>query len=327
MITPARILNKYRSVEPYLNTVREKARDSLLVLCENNGFALVGRVKSLDSVSEKVESGRFQSWDGIDDLVAFTVVVPKLADEALVLAYLRKTFQEVTVRPRGSTRKAPDVFRFDSTRFIARLAPPGVVGPYAPLSQVSFEIQIKSAFEHAWAVTTHALTYKTPQISWSKLRLAAQLKAAVEQLDTLVAAFDDAARYIDESSWPEIQVKSELQKFFSAKVQSGQIPQELSPKDWSRFVDNVYSAAASGRANIQPREIGKLVCRDFDAELKALGPAGAPMSISLWQLVFASLVKGGTVVAMAPKYWPLITPELEELYPSVRAVSPRFDYA
>lgn len=327
MITPARILNRYRSVEPYLDPVRIRVRDSLLVLCEREGLALVGRIKTLESVSEKVESGRFRSWGGIDDLVAFTIVVPRLADEVGVLAYLNRTFEQVALRPRGRTLKSPETFRFDSTRFIARLTPPAGEDPPAPLFQVPFEVQIKSAFEHAWAVTTHALTYKTAQISWSKQRLAAQLKAAVEQLDTLVAAFEDAAKYIEESDWPEIQVKAEIQAFFSGKVASGEIPSELAPKDWSRFVDNVYSAVRAGHENVDPRDVGRLVRQDLEAELKALGPGGVPRSVSLWQLTFASLVKSGTFGTTPRRFWPLITPELEDLYPSVRAVNPRFDYA
>lgn len=211
MITPARILNKFRSAEPYLELVRARVRESLLVLCERDGFALVSRIKALESVCEKVETGRFASWNDIDDL--FTIVVPKLTDEVRVLAFLTETFDEIAIRRRGSTLKAPDTFRFDTTRFIGRLASPDRERT-APLFDVPFEIQIRSAFEHAWSVTTHALSYKSEDVSWSKLRLTAQLKAAVEQLDTLVAACNEATRSIDPSVWPEIQAKAELKAFF-----------------------------------------------------------------------------------------------------------------
>jgi len=258
--------------------------------------------------------------------VALTIVVPKLADEVRVLAFLRETFDEIATRARGSTMKAPDAFRFDVTRFIGRLASLNRESP-GPLFDVPFEVQIRSAFEHAWSVTTHALSYKSPDVSWSKLRLAAQLKAAVEQLDTLVAAFEDATKYIDPSVWPEIQAKSELKTFFASQVESGAIPIELAPKDWSRFVDNVFSAVAAGRVRTKPDEIGRLVRKDFETELGALGRGGVPMSISLWQLTFASLVKSGTVGTTPRKHWPLVTPELEELYPSLRTITPRFDYS
>lgn len=326
MITPAQILNKYRSVELYLEPLRARVRETLLVLCEREGLALVSRIKALDSVCEKVETGRFSSWKEIDDLVAFTIVVPKLSDEQNVLAFLREAFEEVTLRARGASLKPPDLFRFDVTRFIGRISSAGEEHR-PPMFDVPFEIQIRSAFEHAWSVTTHALSYKSSDVSWSKLRLAAQLKAAVEQLDTLVAAFEDATRYIDPSVWPEIEAKTELRAFFADKVESGAVPAELAPKDWSRFVDNVFSAVSAGRERTRPEEISRLIRRDFEAELASLSRGCVPLSISLWQLTFATLVKSGSIATTLRKYWPLVTPELEDLYPSLRAVMPRFDYS
>ena len=88
-------------------------------------------------------------------------------------------------------------------------------------------------------MTTHALTFKSSDVSWSKIRLTSQMKAAVEQLDTLVLSFDDAAKYIAPSVWREIEAKAALRAFFNDVVTTGGIPAELSPKDWSRFVDNV----------------------------------------------------------------------------------------
>jgi ppGpp synthetase/RelA/SpoT-type nucleotidyltranferase len=325
MITPARLLNKYRAVEPYLEPLRVRVRESLLVLCEREGYALVSRVKALDSVCEKVETGRFACWADIDDLVAFTIVVPKLSDELNVLAFLQSTFSQVIIRKRGSLKKAPDAFRFDSTRFIGRLSAPE--GQDAPLFNVPFEVQIRSAFEHAWSVTTHALTYKSPEVSWSKLRLTAQLKASVEQLDTLVAAFEDASKYIEPSDWPEIQAKIDIQAYFASKVSSGLLPIELTPKDWSRFVDNVYEITRAGLNRPHPSEVSGAIKRDLDAELATLGVGAVPMSISLGQLTYASLVKAGTVRNELYKRWPLVTPELEDLYPSLKLVTKRFDYS
>ena len=58
-----------------------------------------------------------------------------------------------------------------------------------------------------------------------------------------------------------------------------------------------------------------------------MGPQGVPLSISLWQLTFASLFKAGSITTSLKNHWPLVTPELEDLYPSLRGFSPRFDYS
>ena len=330
MITPARIRAKYIETEPYLEPLKLKVRDSLQFLCDCEGYALVSRLKTIESACEKVETGRFSSWVKIDDLVAFTVVVPTLTEEPKVLAHLSSAFTQVELRPRGSSKKAPDTFRFDATRFIGKLVASS--GENAPLFHVPFEVQIRSAFEHAWSVTTHALSYKTSNVSWSTLRLAAQLKAAVEQLDTLIGAFEHASKVIQPSVWPEIQAKEELKSFFEANVNSGAIPEELTPKDWSRFVDNIYDMTASGlklrKADARPAasDISMVIRRDVAAELAYLGPTNMPRSISLGQFAFASLLKAGSLKKTMRERYPLITPEMEDFYPMAKAITQRFDY-
>ena len=76
--------------------------------------------------------------------------------------------------------------------------------------QIQFEIQVKSAFEHAWSVSTHDLVYKNSEINWRKLRLAAQIKATVEQLDMLILAFEQTSEFIEDNSYPVIKIKQHL---------------------------------------------------------------------------------------------------------------------
>jgi ppGpp synthetase/RelA/SpoT-type nucleotidyltranferase len=328
VIIPVRILNKYRSVEPYFEIVRKLVREPLTVLCDGKGYALMTRIKSAESVAEKVETCRYKDWAQIDDLVGFAVVIPTLTDEATVIAYLDEIFERVGVRARGSTLKAPDVFRFDCTRFIGRLRPRDEETS-GPVHHLKFEIQIRSAFDHAWSVTTHALAYKTQDINWNKLRLTAQLKAAVEQLDLLVLAFEQASLKLEPSVWPEIKAKQQIMEYFSSVVEKGLIPNELSPKVWSRFTDNVFRLIMSSSGSKKPKasDIPTFVKQAVDAELAQVGAERVPRSVSLWQFAFASLYKTGMLSEPGRDYWPLITPELEDFYPELRTFAPRFDYS
>jgi hypothetical protein len=156
--------------------------------------------------------------------------------------------------------------------------------------------------------------------------MTAQLKAAVEQLDTLVLSFEDASKYIDASAWPEVKAKSDLRQFFGGLVSSARIPIELTPKDWSRFVENIYGLVRSRFDRVKPEDVPTIVENAIEAELAQLGTQGVPLSISLWQLTFAILVKAGAIGSSLREHWPLVTPELEILYPAVKDFSPRFDY-
>jgi hypothetical protein len=175
-------------------------------------------------------------------------------------------------------------------------------------------------------VTTHAI-YKSQEVSWQNLRLSAQLKAAVEQLDLLVLSVAEARRNIQPSEWPEVAAKEELKRFFTTAVEEGRIPEELAPKDWSRFTDNVYRMVAARPLRAKPSEIPELVSQAMDAHLQELGPDKIPRSVSLWQFAFVSLLRFGTMKQVPEATWPLITPELEELFPGVRELQPRFDYS
>lgn len=154
------------------------------------------RVKEAESLSEKLETGRFASWPDIDDLYACTVVIPTTSHVERVLDFLRAAFREREVRGQGISQKAPDVFRFDAPRFIGTLIPQEGVERSAGLDDVLFEVQILTAFEYAWVVATHDLVYKGGHVDWRRARLAAHLKAAAEEADALIASFELTAESI-----------------------------------------------------------------------------------------------------------------------------------
>ena|ERR1700730_3627442 len=78
-----------------------------------------------------------------------------------------------------------------------------------------FEVQIKSAFDHAWSTATHDLTYKSNQIDWRRLRLSAQIKAIVEQLDVAILGFEQMAPLIAENPDRRLRIKREIGDLFT----------------------------------------------------------------------------------------------------------------
>jgi ppGpp synthetase/RelA/SpoT-type nucleotidyltranferase len=326
MISARATRGRFAELEAYLPFVMDRVKETLLRFADSRGYAVVGRFKKIDSLSEKLESGRYPTWSSIDDLVAFTIVIPKISDEAEVLDFLRKAFNEVTTTERGGTKKAPDVFRFESTRFIGKLSRPEDIPGSEPAYAVLFEIQIRTAFEHAWSVTTHGLTYKNGKVSWERLRLAAQLKAAVEQLDLLVAAFEDNAKFVPQSPWPETDANETATLYFQQLFHEGKLPAELEPKDWTRFAENLSAMLRSSDSlrHKSPEERVKIA---LGALSKALASEIAvPMSLSLIQFIFGVLVTSGLLYGPLKNYVPLITDEMELLYPMVKVIQVRFDF-
>jgi len=228
MIVPALVDRKYALIRPYVARAAEHVRDLVRGFCEEKGYAFIGRIKEADSLAEKIETGRFARWSDLDDLYACSIIVPTLAEEAGALSFLTERFEVNEIRGRGTTLQNPEVFRFDATRFIGQLRTDAIPAASDELRSIRFEVQVRTAFEHAWSVTTRAFAYKADRVDWRRVRLAAQLKAAVEQMDNLVAGFEGMVATISEQNWPEISAKKKIEEFFREQFESrGPAPEKL----------------------------------------------------------------------------------------------------
>lgn len=319
MIIPQAIKQTYSSLEPELRRVGDVVKQTIINFCERNSFGALFRYKSLESVAEKIETGRFSEWSELDDLFAATIVISVSKEEDEVILFLQEAFKEITIKRKGDTQKPPDAFRFDSTRFIGTLKEV----PYETEESmnVKFEIQIKTAFEHAWAVTTHALTYKGTIIDWKRLRLAAQLKASVEQLDMLISGFDESCKHILKNTWPETNAKEKIATFFQKRGSDGIIPEEVLPKDWTRFCDNIYTLFTNCVV-FNRRDTSQSVSAILDlvSEGIDLQKGTFPLSISLYQFVLGVLCDSKALKTDMRYYWPLVTPELEFIFSSTKGI-------
>jgi len=322
---PQTIKRKYDQLLPLVTALSDKVSQAVLNYCNKKGFAYTGRIKTLESFSEKIDTGRFSSLENMNDLFACTIIIPTLNDEEQVLEFLKDTFEERSVRLRGSTKKHPEQFRFDATRFYGTYLFPEAFYPDALEKKIIFEVQIRTAFEHAWSVATHALTYKSDQIDWRLLRLTAQLKAAVEQLDSLIRDFEQSSKSIIAHEWPELESKQRLLNYFLS-LANKHIAKESCPKNWSRFIDSVYSllGASNGRRKHEVQSSIDPTIEAVNARLTTMNIDSFPLSVSLFQFTAATLIDAGIIRWPLYEYYLTITSEMEELYPKCKEVQPRF---
>lgn len=311
---------KYLASEPHFTSLRGIVDGALVPWCEDQGYEYHSRPKELSSIAEKIETGRYESWADLDDLVASAIVIPTHSHEPGVVDLLDGTFQRIDLRARGSSKKAPDVFRFDSTRWVGKLRHIDGVERSPGVADTLFEVQIRSAFEHAWSVTTHDLVFKGDIIDWRRARLVAQIKAAVEQIDMLIDGFEQGTDLITASSWSELEQRATLRACFVAKVEDGQIPPELRPKDWVRFADNLQQLIQASAPDRRQRDQHFSRCLDV---LSAYS-SDPPRSCSLLQTAMGVLSEAGLTAGMEARYVPLVTQEVEDVFPSLKAVSRRF---
>jgi ppGpp synthetase/RelA/SpoT-type nucleotidyltranferase len=314
MIYPSILERRYQEYLPFVEAVASRVKDTMLNFCEKNGYALTSRIKTIESLAEKIETGRFKQWSDLDDLFACTVIIPTLNQEQKVTRFCQDTFEISKIIRRGQPKKSPETFRFDSTRIYAHLkrVEDASADQLLSIFNIKFEIQIKSAFEHTWAVSTHDLVYKSSVIDWKKLRLASQIKATVEQLDTLILAFDQVSETIHESEDPEIKRKCQLAVATQSLFDQEKIPQELKPKDMTRFCNNLYSILVSTEKENEIQQVIKCITK----KVNSTPSKQIPRSLSLLQYFLAILVENKIIVLPVKKHYCHITEELITLYPN-----------
>jgi ppGpp synthetase/RelA/SpoT-type nucleotidyltranferase len=329
MIIPQAINQFYVNTLPLVEKTQVRVSDIIKHFCSQNGYLFEDRIKSPESVTEKIETGRYATWSGIDDLYACTIVINIISEEDSVISFLEDKFEKIKMIRRGEANKSPDTFRFDSTRFIGKLKQPTGL----EFETVMFEVQVKTVFDFAWAKTTHALAYKSEKLSWQRLRLAAQLKAAVEQLDMLILGFAKTSEYVGQGHLPEIEDKTTIQIFFKEKIEMGLIPSELTPKNWSRFSDNVYRLFQSfkgerptGHSNQNLSNL-KTCLNELNKEINNLGSKKMPRSLSLFQFVTCVIgsLENKSAKSKKHKYSFLVTEEMKLFYPKLNILGEIFE--
>jgi hypothetical protein len=262
----------------------------------------------------------------VPTLYACTIVVPTATHETSVLDFLQKAFNLIELRLRNSTRKPPETFRFDCTRFIGVIREVPGLGLVPGAASIKFEVQIPSAFEHAWSFVTHDLVYKSSDVDWRKARLGAQLKAAVEQIELIIAGFESNLDFVSQSSYPETDAKQRIISRFQQLISEGVVSGGLEPTSWSRFADNVYDLVRSyTRSSATPHKVDGLL-QGVESHLRDTGMARGLMSGSLFQAVIASVSSGAVAGASLNDFVVLDSPELRTFYRITGVPKPfRFD--
>lgn len=152
------------------------------------------RLKSPESFALKVEAGLFEENLIIDDFLACLIVVRNFAEIQSAVEFVQAHFNLVNRRPEddSKTTRNPKDFSFDDLRLYCTAKPVEYL-PDHPRSKIIFEIQIKTFLQHAWAVATHDLTYKTDEVSWAKTRIAHQIRAMLEHAELSIEQVKELA--------------------------------------------------------------------------------------------------------------------------------------
>ena len=167
--------------------------DSRVVGLKDSGWHYESRVKELDSFTLKIETGRYENPEDLEDFFACTIVVSNASELKRAEKLICDQFKLKERRPKKRrTYKTPEEFPFDDLRLYVTV-PDGPTTPPTDLSGITFEVQIKTFLQHAWSIATHDLVYKSDDVDWGKQRIAYQVKAMLEHAEVSIQEADKLA--------------------------------------------------------------------------------------------------------------------------------------
>jgi putative GTP pyrophosphokinase len=168
------------------------------------GVQLESRVKTLDSVLEKLErrSLVLRALTDLNDLVGLRLILLFKRDLQTTRDLLLEKFDVVSVEDVAGRLEATQ-FGYQSLHAIVRLLPAWLAVPtLADLGDLKAEIQIRTLAQHIWAAASHELQYKQeedvpPLIRRSIHRVSALLETVDLEFDRVLT---EREHYLREAS-------------------------------------------------------------------------------------------------------------------------------
>jgi ppGpp synthetase/RelA/SpoT-type nucleotidyltranferase len=240
------IRSLYAELQPSCVALQKKVDELLRIEANTRRWHYESRVKSEQSFALKLESGRIQNPAELEDFFACTLVVRNLGQIAEAERVVRELFEFVERRPGDAlkTDKNPDAFPFDDLRLYVRWRDDDTLRP-TRLQGKRFEVQIKTFLQHAWGIATHDLVYKTDDVSWSKQRIAYQVKAMLEHAEVTI---QEADRLAATAALAKTQTRTERIKEIITIVRDSW-DQEALPADLKRLAENIQAVMSFAQAD------------------------------------------------------------------------------
>lgn len=121
------------------------------------------RVKTRESFLGKVDRKGYKApFEQMPDLVGARIVCLFLDDLPVIDTVLKSIF-DVFDEDDKTTPTAPELFRYQSVHYQARIRADHVGPHYDNIKKFDFEIQARTILQDAWASVEHTLAYKGPR--------------------------------------------------------------------------------------------------------------------------------------------------------------------
>lgn len=177
----------YDEVKPqadkFMTALCEQLENLLVTNGITLGVPLECRVKTLDSISEKIERSKLslRSVIGLEDLVGIRLILLFKRDLDKIHELMTDTFKVIRYEDTGS-KLAETQFGYQSVHYVISLPNSWLKIPsLRDFGKFQAEVQVRTLAQHIWAAASHILQYKQessvpPSVKRSIYRVSAVLE-------------------------------------------------------------------------------------------------------------------------------------------------------
>lgn len=248
--------------------------------CQKRRWLFISRVKAEESYALKLLTGRYSDYS-IDDFLACTIVVPSLRHIAQAEELVLTSLDVLERKPGELTNLGPSDFRFDGIRMNCELKRAHERRDLVE-ANLCFEIQVKTMLEYACDEATHDFSYKATEVSWAKQRLAAQIKALLNNVDLSILEMEQisASPFLSKTHL-EFEKLNEVIDFI--KEEFGVKAGVFLPKDMKRLAEQLLRVLVRAEINLATLKI------DLDKETEA-GKGYNITNLSIYSICLQALL-------------------------------------
>lgn len=202
------ILEQYREALPAFEKLKQVVLDVLRSALERNGIvvtAVEARIKTEESLAGKLslKGNKYQSLSDITDILGARIITFYTDDVDRIAAIVEQLFV-VDWDNSVDKRRLHDLdqFGYNSLHYICRLpADDFHFADYPQISQIPFELQLRTTLQHAWAAINHDTGYKTGveipvEYMRQMNRLAGMLELADDEFSRIRTEINDYRRRV-----------------------------------------------------------------------------------------------------------------------------------
>lgn len=306
----AQALDGYRASQGRYGELGEQLLHLLVSLCDGSGIALAGketRPKELPRLESKLREKSYRELADVPDLCGVRLVAFYLDDVERIGDLIESNLDVVEAVHHGG--RDVDQFGYQSDHYVVRLDSGRAKLPeWSAYDGLLAEVQVRTILQHAWAVISHKLDYRSEAAVPSATRRSLfRVSALLESGDELFTRFrhdieslrgEYAGTRDSQAGWRALELNSDSLDVVKDKLPWASVEAVAKELGWREFEnydampdDLLAVARAAGLSSIGDLYdlLARIVKHEFDlpldqvnrlAELNGLTPAAIPYHVA-----------------------------------------------